>query len=213
VITVLFILILLFKSLIIVFIFVFNIFFRVIIFVWLEISVSLGITWLPFVTESILGLTHLVVTVLEHGILIFSFVIEDLFLFCLLLLALELINNFLLMLSSIAIFNVVNVQFVLKIINVGVLLNVGVIETLQLTLQALVLFLVFWFDVFDSLESLLSSFELLLSTVKLVEKFTFIKFKLLHCIFHFAHFLGLIVNDVADTVLDVLLLGICVQVS
>ena len=79
------------------------IFIRVVI-IWLEPADLLIVSWLPLTfAESIsLSLSHLVMVVdSEHGVLVFSFVIENFFFFSLLLLLLKFIYDFLLQLSSV----------------------------------------------------------------------------------------------------------------
>lgn len=68
-------------------------------------------------------------------------------------------------------------------------------------------------DVLDTLKALLSSLKLLLSTTELVEKLTFVELELLHCIFHLSHFLGLIIYDVSNTLFNIYLLSVGIQVS
>jgi len=212
VITTFFIIILLLECFVIIFIFVFNVLFGVVI-IWLEVTVGLGITWLPLVSEPVLGLAHLVVTILKHGIFFISLIIEDFFLFGLDLLTLEFVNDILLILSTEAILDVVHIELELQVVDVGELFDISVIEPLKLRFQALILLLIFRLDILNTLESLLSSLEFLLSSIELVQEFTFVKLKLLHGIFHFSHFPGLIINDVSNTLLDVLLLSVGVKVS
>ena len=73
--------------------------------------------------------------------------------------------------------------------------------------------MVLWLDVLDTLESLLSPLKLLLSPGEFVQELTLVKLKLLHSIFHLGHFLGLIIYDVANALLDVDLLSVGVQVT
>ena len=100
-----------------------------------------------------------------------------------------------------------------QVINVGEFFNINIIETFKLILKSFIFFLVFWLDVLDTLQSLLCSFEFLLSSGELVEKFTLILLQLLHCHLHLGHLLGLILDDIADTLLNVNLLSISIEVS
>jgi hypothetical protein len=62
------------------------------------------VTRFPFLPESILGLTHLVVFLsAEHGFFILSIIVEYLFFLCLFLLLLECFNNFSLFLPPLSI--------------------------------------------------------------------------------------------------------------
>lgn len=133
VVTAFFVILLFFKGFIVVFIFILYVLLWVVVS-WLKVTMSLGITWLPLVSKSVLSLTHLIVAVLKHSIFIFSFVVENLFFLSFHLLCLKFINYFLLEFSAQRIFNVVQVKLVLQIVNIGKLLDVDVVETLKLCL-------------------------------------------------------------------------------
>jgi len=66
----------------------------------------------------------------EHGIFVFAIVVEYLLLLSLLLIFLESLNDLILLLPSLLVFQVVHVQFVLEVINVGVLFDVHMIVPL-----------------------------------------------------------------------------------
>lgn len=135
------------------------------------------ISWLPFLlAKAILCLSHLIMVLSKHTFFIVSIIIENLFFFSFLLLTFKFINDFLLMLSSQGVFNIVHIKLVLQIINVCEFLNINGIESFKFLFKTFIFFLVFWFNIFNTLESLLSSFKFLLSSSKFVSQFTFIKF-------------------------------------
>ena len=103
VVTLLILVILLDSIVVIFFVLVVNSLIFIRVFVWLEPTNLLIVSWLPLTfAKSILSLSHLVVIVgSEHGVLVFSFVIENFFFFSLLLLGLKFIYDFLLQLSSV----------------------------------------------------------------------------------------------------------------
>ena len=106
-----------------------------VIIIWLQSSHGLMFSWLPLLlSKAILGLPHSVMIGPEHAVLIFPLVIEDLLLLCLYLLRLELVNHFLLLLSPLRILQVIHVQLVFQVINVGEFLDVDGVESLELSL-------------------------------------------------------------------------------
>ena len=121
-------------------------------------------------------------------------------------LRLQLLDNVVGLLAPLNILQIVHVQLMLKVVNVGVLLNIDVVEPLQLLLKSLVLLLILRLHILDALQTLLSSFELRAPAFDLVCQLSFILFELLDRIDHLAHFALLRVNNVADALLDVLLL-------
>ena len=180
--------------------------------IWLQSAHSLMLSRLPLLlAKAILCLPHPIV-VGEHGILLISLVVEDFLLFSLDLLGLELVNNLLLLEPSLGVLEVVHIQLVLQIVDIGELLDVHRVEPLELGLQALVLLLVLGLHVLNTFKSLLSSFKLLLSPGKFVQKFTLVQLELFDSIFHLRHLLSLIVNNVANALFDVYLLGVGIQV-
>lgn len=121
----------------------------------------LVLSGLPLFAEPVLRLAHLVVLgAAEHGIVIVSLVIENLLLLRLLLLSLESLYHLCLLLPALLIFQVVHVELVLQIVNIGVLLDVDLVVALELGLKALVLFLILGLDIFQSLESFFYSLQL-----------------------------------------------------
>jgi len=116
-----------------------------------ESSLSLVLT---LRSEASLCLTHLV----EFCILVFTIILKDLILLLLHVLILQLFDDLFLLGPALTILQVVHVQLVLQVVNIGVLLNIGAVETLQLRLKPLVLFLELWLDIFNALQSLISAF-------------------------------------------------------
>jgi len=102
---------------------------------------------------------------------------------------------------------------VLQVVNVGVLLNIDVVEPLQLLLQPLVLLLILRLHILNTLQALLSSLELRAPPLNLVGQLSLVLFELFDRVNHLAHFALLRVDDVADALLDVLLLGVGVEVA
>jgi len=124
------ILIILVYILIIIFVIIFDSFFFVRIFFVLEASHI--ISRLPFFTETILSLSHLIMlTVTKHSLLIISIIIEYFFLFVLLLFLLESFNDILLFLPSLWILQVVHIKLVLQVINVSEFLYINSVEFLK----------------------------------------------------------------------------------
>lgn len=94
-------------------------------------SAHLVISRLPLLAETILCLPHLVMLgATEHCIFVFAIVVEYLLLLSLLLVFLESLNDLILLLPSLLVLQVVHVQFVLEVINVGVLFDVHMIVPL-----------------------------------------------------------------------------------
>ena len=105
---------------------------------------------LPVLAEPILCLTHLIIGA-EHSIFFLSFVVENLFFFGALLLVFELVDDLLLLLPPLRVLEVVHVQLVLEVVDVGELLDIDRVVLLELSLQPLVLFLIFRLDIFNTL--------------------------------------------------------------
>ena len=93
--------------------------------IWLKATLSL----VSLCSESCFRLTHLV----ELRIVV-SIIFKDLILLILQVLILQLLDDLFLFRPALAILQVVHVQLVLQVIDVGVLLNVSSVETLQLSL-------------------------------------------------------------------------------
>ena len=100
-----------------------------------------------------------------------------------------------------------------QVINVGEFFNINIIETFELILKSLIFFLVFWLDVLDTLQSLLGSFEFLLSSLEFVLQFSLVESKLFYRFFHVFHFGTLTVDDILNCSFDVNLLLIAIKVS
>ena len=172
------------------------------------------ITWLPLLIlgETILSLSHLIVFSSKH-IVIISLIIEDLLLLNLLLLVLELVDDVLLVLSSLAILQVVHIKFMLQIIDVSEFFNINSVESLKLKFKMLVFLLILWLHILNTLQSLFSTLQLLLSSTKFVHELTFIELQLLDGIIHLSHLSRLVINDISNTFFNINLFCICVQVS
>lgn len=196
---------------VIVFVVVLNAFFLIRVILTLQVA-HVFVARLPFLAKAILRLTHLIVRA-EHGVLVFALIIEDFLLLGSLLLVLELVNDLLLLLSALRILEIVLVELMLKIVDVRELLDVDAVVLLQLLLEALVLFLVLRLHVLNTLEALLSSLELGLSTRELVEQLRLVQLKLLHGILHFGHLLSLVLDNVADALLNVHLLRVRIEIA
>jgi len=66
-------------------------------------------------------------------------------------LVLQLLDYLFLLGASLAVLQIVHIKFVLKVVNIGVLLNISAIKALQFSLKPLILLLEFRLDVFNSL--------------------------------------------------------------
>jgi len=66
-------------------------------------------------------------------------------------LILQFLDDLLLLGSTLTVLQVVHIQLILQVVNIGVLLDIGAIETLQLRLKSFVLFLELWLDILDAL--------------------------------------------------------------
>lgn len=127
-------------------------------------ATHLVLSGLPFLSESVLGLPHLVVlAATEHGVVVLALIIEYFFLFQFYLLTLVPLNYFGLVLPALLVLEVVHVKFVLEVVNVSVFFDVNLVVSLQLCLESLILLLVLWLDIFETLEPLFDPLELHLS--------------------------------------------------
>ena len=72
------------------------------------------------------------------------------------MLVLQFLDYLFLLGASLAIFQVVHIKFVLKIVNIGVLLDISAVEALQFGLKPLILLLEFRLHVFNTLQALIS---------------------------------------------------------
>lgn len=176
---------------------------RLIVFTRLKLA-SFLITSLELIGSKALSLiAHLVI---HSCCVLLTLFFVDLLLLSLLILLLELVDDVFLLVPSLLIFQVVKVKLVFQVVNVGILFNVHAVETLEVSLQTLIFFLVFRFHVFKTLGALLSSFQFLASSANLVLKFGFVLTELLHSVFHLVHLASLSINDVTDALFNVLLL-------
>ena len=66
------------------------------------------------------------------------------------MLVLKLLDHSISLLLTIGVFEVIHVQFILKVVDVGVLLNVDGVESLQFDFKALIFLLVLGFDILDA---------------------------------------------------------------
>jgi len=96
-------------------------------------------------------------------------VFEDFILQRLIVVLLKAVDHGLLLPPSLHVLEVVHVELVLKIVNVGVLLDVDGIEAFKFGLEALVLLLVLGLDILDTLETLVHPLELLPTALNLVQ--------------------------------------------
>ena len=119
---------------------------------------------LPLLTEPVLRLPHLIVLAAsEHGVVVLALIIEYFFLLQFYLLSLVPLDYFGLVLPALLVLEVVHVELVLEVVNVGVFLDVNLVVSFELGLQSLILLLVLWLDILESLESLFDPLELHLS--------------------------------------------------
>ena len=137
----------------------------------------------------------------------------DLFLLPLLVLLLELVDDIFLLVPSLLILQVVQIELVLEIVDIGILFDVHAVETLEISFQTFVFFLVFRFHIFQTLGALLSSFQFLASSANLVLKFGFILAELLHSVLHLVHLTRLSIDNVTNALFNVLLLRVLVEVA
>ena len=166
---------------------------------------------LPLFAEAILSLPHGVVAT-EHGILIVSIIIEYLLFLGSLLLVLELVDDFLLLVSSLLVFQVILIKLVFEVIDVSEFFNIDLIVLFKLLLKSLVLFLVLRLDVLNTLEPLLGSLKLLLLSGELVDELALIQLKLLDRFLHLLHLGSLRADDVLNALLDIDLLRVGIEV-
>lgn len=108
--------------------------------------------------SSLFSLTHIVELFGNSLIIIVIFSVKDLFIFCTTVLVFKLIDNLLLLLAPLVIFHVVHIKLMFQIVNVCEFLDINGIETLELALKTLVLFLILRLDIFDTLKTLVRTF-------------------------------------------------------
>ena len=91
----------------------------------------LVISWLPLLAEPVLRLPHLIMFLsAKHRVFFLAIIIEYLFLFCLLLLLLEGLNDLGLLLPSLLVLQVVHIELMLQVVDIGELLNVNMVVSL-----------------------------------------------------------------------------------
>jgi len=113
--------------------------------IWLKTTL---ISVLTLGTEASLGFAHLV----KLGVVaVIRIVFEDLVLLILEVLVFQLFDDLLLLLAPLVVLQIVHVELILQVVDVGVLLDVGAVEAFELGLESLVLLLEFGLDVFDAL--------------------------------------------------------------
>lgn len=121
-------------------------------------------------------------------------------------LVLQLFDHIVRLLPPLNVFEVVHIEFVLEVVNVGILLNVNVVEALKLLFETLVLLLVLRLDILDAFEPLFGTLELSATALDLIGELSLVLFELLDRVDHLAHLALLRVDYIADALLDVLLL-------
>jgi len=107
-------------------------------------------------SEASLGFTHLVEAV-SIVVIFIVMVFKDLFFLCTEVLVLELGDDFLLFLATLGVLEVIHVQLILQVVNVGILLNVDGVEAFELSLQPFILLLVLRLDILYSSQTLVST--------------------------------------------------------
>lgn len=158
--------------------FIFSIFFAII--VWLETTLLLVVR---LRSESSLRLAHFTELLVSSLFIIF----KNLILLVLLVLVFQLFNDCLGLLFTLTIFKVVSVQLVFQVVDICVLFHIDSIETLKFLFQAFVFFLILWFNVFNTLQSLFSSFQLLTPSLNFVLQLTLVLAQLFNSLLHFTH--------------------------
>lgn len=139
--------------------------------------------------------------------------LENFILLILCVLVLQPVNDSLSFLFPLSIFKIVHVKLVFQIIDICILLNVDTVVALKLCFKALIFFLVLGLDVFNTLETLIGTFELLLTATNLVVKLSLVLSQLFQSFLHFVHLTGLSIDNVSDALFDVSLLRISIQVA
>lgn len=104
-----------------------------------------------------------VVVVLENFVLLVSSV-----------LVFEFLDDSIGLLLTLRIFEVVHVELIFEVVDVGVFLHVDLVETFKFLLEAFVFFLVLGFYVLNTLKAFLGTLKLLLSALDFVLKLSFV---------------------------------------
>lgn len=199
----------------------------VIIIVWLQPSFSIMlprvILQLPLVNLSSkpsLSFPHFIEPLISSllPLLLLSWhnvvlvIIENLVLVIPLMCMLHLGYLVLLLLATLLLLQVVQIQFIFQEVNIGVLLHIDVIVPLQFLLQSLILLLVLRLHILNTLQSLLSSVQLHLPPLYLVIQFSLVLTKLLHRVLHLIHLTSLLVYYITNTLFYVDLLIVRVKI-
>ena len=156
-----------------------------------------------------LSFTHLI----ELGIIVLAIILEYLILLVLQVLILQLLDHFLLLGPPLTVLQVVHVKLVLQVVNVRVLLNIGAIETLQFRLESLVLLLELRLDILDTLEALIGALQLHSPPLDSILQYSLVTSERLDRLLHLLHLSRLRVDNVPDTLFDILLLRVLVQIA
>lgn len=160
-------------------------------------------------SEACLGFAHLIEFLAANVVV----VLKDFILLVACMLVLKLFNDSVSLLLALRILQVVHVELVFEVVDIGVFLNVDLVEAFQFLFQTFVLFLVFGLNILNTLKAFLCSFEFLSASLDLVLEFGFILAELFDSVLHFAHFALLRVNNVTNALFNVLLLRISIQVT
>ena len=142
-----------------------------------------------------------------------SIVLKDLILLILEVLILQLLDDLLLFGTPLAILQVVHVQLIFQVVNVGVLLDIGAIESLQLCLKSLVFLLELRLHIFDTLQAFIGAFKFNTSSLDGVLEDGLVATQRLNGLLHLLHLASLRVNDVSNAFFNVLLLRVLVQIA
>ena len=163
-----------------------------------------------FSSKSSFSLTHLI----EPCILIFTtFVFKDLIFLILHMLVLQLLNDLLLLGTTLGVLQVVHIQLIFKVVDVSVLLHIGTVESLKFGLEALIFFLEFRLDILNTLKALVGAFELDTASLDRVLKDGLVTAEGLNSFLHLFHLACLCVDNVSDAFFNVLLLSILIKVA
>ena len=161
-------------------------------------------------SETSLRLAHLIELC---GTLIIRVVFEELVLLVLQVLILKFLDHLLLLCTTLAILQIVHVELVLQVVNIGVLFDIRAIETLKLSLKPLILLLELRLDIFNALQPLVGPLQLDTTPLDSVLQDGLITAQRLYSLLHLIHLTRLRVNDIANALFDVLLLRVLVQVA
>lgn len=102
---------------------------------------------------SLFSLTHIVELFSNSLVIIVIFTVKDLFILCATVLILKLVNNLFLFLAPLVILHIIHIKFMLQVVNVSEFLYINGVETLKFTFKALIFFLIFRLNIFDTLKT------------------------------------------------------------